>query len=153
LIWIDGLLVYSKSFEEHLQNLGKVFQRLRKFNIKLKSKKSELFPLHIIWCGKKICKDGVSLDPAYLKALSELPRPETAKQLQRLLSTLNWIRSTIPDYARKVAPLQEPLKYCQGQSQFSKSLEALKDLFSTWKSPGWPTMTLLSAASRTVPSR
>jgi hypothetical protein len=47
-------LVYSKSFEKHLQNLGNVFEKLRKFNIKLNPKKSELFALHIIWCGRKI---------------------------------------------------------------------------------------------------
>jgi len=52
-------------------------------------KKSELVPLHIIWCGRKIFKDGVSSDPAYLKGLTELPLPETAKQLQHLLSGLN----------------------------------------------------------------
>ena len=43
LIWIDDLLVHSKSFQEHLQNLGKVFERLPKFNMKLNPKKSELF--------------------------------------------------------------------------------------------------------------
>ena len=64
LIWIDDLLVNSKSFEEHLRNMGKVFERLRKFNIKLNSKKSELFALHIIWCGRKIYKDRVTFDPA-----------------------------------------------------------------------------------------
>jgi hypothetical protein len=57
-------LVYSKSFEEHLQNLGKVFERLRNFNIMLNPQKSKLFALHIIWCGRKISKDGVSLGPA-----------------------------------------------------------------------------------------
>ena len=44
--------------------MGKVFERLRKFNIKLNSKKSELFALHIIWCGRKIYKDRVTFDPA-----------------------------------------------------------------------------------------
>jgi len=64
-IWIDDLFVYSKSFEEHLQNLGKVFERLRKFNIKLNPKKSELCALHIIWYGSEISRDGSSFDPAY----------------------------------------------------------------------------------------
>jgi hypothetical protein len=51
LIWIDDLLVYSKSFEEHLQNLGSGFERLRKFNIMLSRKKSELFRAahHLVW--------------------------------------------------------------------------------------------------------
>jgi len=102
LIWSDDLLVYSKSFEEHLQNLGKVFERLRNFDIKFNTKKSKLFALHIMWCGRNIFKDGVSFGPAYLKGLSELPRRTTAKQLQHLLSALIWIRSTIPDYARNV---------------------------------------------------
>jgi len=61
-------------------------------------------------------KDGESFDAAYLRGLLELPRPETAKQLQHLLRALNWIRNTIPDYARNVAPLQEFLKRCQGQA-------------------------------------
>jgi len=120
LIWIDDLLVYSKSFEEHLQNLRKVFERLRKFNIKLNPKKSKLFALHIIWCGRKISKDGVSFYPTNLKGLPELPRPETAKQLLHLLSALYWIRSTIPEYARNLAPLQELLKRWERQANSAK---------------------------------
>ena len=66
LILIDDLLVYSKSFEKHFQNLGKVFERLREFNnIKLNPKKSELCALHIIWYGSEISRDGSSFDPAY----------------------------------------------------------------------------------------
>ena len=110
LIGIEDLLVYSKSFKKHPPKVRKVSERLRKFNIKLNPKKSELFALHII--GRKISKNGVSLDPAYLKGLTEIPRPETGKQLQHLLSALNWIRSTIPDYARNVATLQELWKRC-----------------------------------------
>jgi hypothetical protein len=49
--WIDDLLVCSKSFEEHLRNLGKVFETLRKFNIKLNPKNSEL--LHCTYSGVK----------------------------------------------------------------------------------------------------
>jgi len=89
LIWIDDLFVYSKSFEEHFQNLGKVSERLYQFKIKSSPKKSELFALHTIWCGRKISKDAVSLDPVYLKGLTQLSRRETAKQLQYLLSALN----------------------------------------------------------------
>jgi len=72
--------------------------------MKLNPKKSELFSLHIIWCGSKISKDGVLFDPAYLKGLSEVARPETPT---RTLETLS------------------------RASQFSKGLEALKDFFST----------------------
>ena len=42
LIWMDDLLVYSKSFEEHFQNLWMVFERLHKFNIKLNPKNNDL---------------------------------------------------------------------------------------------------------------
>ena len=128
LIWIDDLLVYSKSFEEHLQNLGKIFERLHKLNIKLNPEKSELFALHIIWCGRKISKNGVSFDPAYLKGLTEVPRPQTAKKLQHLPSALNWITSTIPDYARNGPPLQELLKGCQGQANSPEASKLSKYL-------------------------
>jgi hypothetical protein len=68
----------------------------------LNLKKSELF-------GRKIYKDAVSFHPASLKGLSEFPQLETAKQLQHLLSALNWMRSTIPAHLRNVALLQELL--------------------------------------------
>jgi len=126
LIWIDDLLVYSKSFEVHLQNLGKFFEKMRKFNIKLNPKMSELFALHIIWCGRWISKDGVSLDSAYLKGLTELPRPATAKQLHHLLWALGWIRSIIPEYARNWTPVQELLKRCQGQANSPKACKISK---------------------------
>jgi hypothetical protein len=89
-------LVYLKSFEYHVQILGNVFERVSKFNIKLKSTKSKLFVLHIIWCGRKVFKDG----------LTEISLQETAKPLP----ALNWIRSTIPDYVHNVAPAQVPLR-------------------------------------------
>ena len=89
LIWFDDLLVSSKSLDKHLQNPGKVFERLRKFDMKLNPKKSDLFAQHIIWGGRKISNDGVSFDSSYLIGIAELPRPETAKQLQHLLSALS----------------------------------------------------------------
>jgi hypothetical protein len=74
-----------------------------KSNIKLNPKRAVCTAHHLVW--EEIFNDGVSFDPAYLKGLTELHQSETAKQLHHLLSALNWIRSTIPDYARKVAKL------------------------------------------------
>jgi len=115
LIWIDDLLVYSKSFEEHLQNLGKVVQH----QVEPQEKRAVCTAHHLVW--GEISKDGVSFDPAYLKERSELPRPVTGKLLQQLISALNWIRSTIPDYARNVALLQDLLNRCQGRTNSAKA--------------------------------
>jgi hypothetical protein len=48
LIRIDDLLVYLKSFSRAFKDLGETFERLRKFDIMLNPKKSDLFPLHVI---------------------------------------------------------------------------------------------------------
>jgi hypothetical protein len=55
------------------------------------------------------------------QGITELSRPETAKQLQHLLSAHNWIRSSIPDYARNVAFPQELLRRCQEQVNSAKA--------------------------------
>ena len=102
----------------------------------MKSQNSNLFALRIIWCGRKISKDGVPFDSAYLEGLTENPPPERGKQLQDLLTGLNWIRSNIPDYARNLATLQQLLKRCQGQinSANASKLSRISSVHAvTWK--------------------
>ena len=115
LISIHDLLVYSKSLKEHLQQLGKGFERLRKINIKLRPKNSELVAL-------KISRNGVSFDSAYLKELqSSLGQKRLSITNICLELSTGLHTSTILDYARNVAPLQELLRSCQGQAKSAKA--------------------------------
>jgi hypothetical protein len=109
LIWIDDVLVYTRSFVDLLTCLEEVFQRLRKFNVKLNPQKTDLCSKEITWCGREISIEGIKFDPEMIESLLSLPEPENAANLQKFLCGANWIRSSIPEYAMEVAPLQEQM--------------------------------------------
>jgi hypothetical protein len=87
--------------------LEPVFQRLRKFNVKLNPQKTDLCSKEITWCGRKISVEGINFDPEMIEILLSLPEPENAANLQRILCGANWIRSSFPEYAMEVAALQD----------------------------------------------
>ena len=97
LIWIDDVLVYTRSFEELLTRLEEVFQRLRKFSVKLNPQKTDLCSKEITWCGRKISVEGIRFNPEVIASLFSLPEPENAANLQKFLCGANWIKSIIPE--------------------------------------------------------
>ena len=74
-----GLL---KIFWEASSKPGQCFRETAQVQHQVKPQEQRALALHIFWCERKISKDGVSFDPAYLKGLLELPRPEMSKHLQ-----------------------------------------------------------------------
>jgi len=99
--------VYTGSFEDLLTRLEEIFQRFRKLNVKLNPQKTSLCSKEITWCGRKISVEGIKFDPEIIESLLSLPEPENTANLQKFLCGENWIRSSIPEYAMQVAPLQE----------------------------------------------
>ncbi|GBM17150.1 Retrovirus-related Pol polyprotein from transposon 297 [Araneus ventricosus] len=75
-----GLL--GRTFEEHLNNLRKVFQRLQKANLKLNLKKCRFFQKEVTYLGHVISAEGVKTDPEKIKAVVDWPRPETVHDLR-----------------------------------------------------------------------
>jgi hypothetical protein len=89
LIWIDDVLVYTRSFEDLLTRLEEVFQRLRKLNVKSNPQKTDLCSKVITWCGRKISVEGIKFDPEMIGSLLSLPEPEDAANLQKFLCGAN----------------------------------------------------------------
>ncbi|KAE8980839.1 hypothetical protein PR001_g24179 [Phytophthora rubi] len=110
LIWVDDMVLFAKTAEEFIAVLRKFFSRIHEYGLKLNAKKSCLYPRKIAWCGRIIDGEGVRHDPERVAALSSLPLPATAADLQKLLCTTNWLRESIVDFAQCAAPLQDKLK-------------------------------------------
>jgi len=89
LIWIDDVLVYTRSFADLLTRLEEVFRRLRKFNVKLNLQKTDLCSKEITWCSRKISVEGIKFDPEMIESLLNLPEPENAANLQKFLCGAN----------------------------------------------------------------
>lgn len=110
LVYLDDIIVFSTSLQEHMVNLEKVFQRLRESNFKIQMDKSEFLKLETAYLGHVISKDGVKPNPDKIAAIEKYPIPKTPKEIKQFLGLLGYYRKFIPDFARLSKPLTQCLK-------------------------------------------
>lgn len=109
LIFLDDILVFSQSFDDHLKRLEGVFEKLEKHNLKLKPSKCEFFMSEVKYLGHIVSEEGVKTDPDKIEALKSWPVPRNIKELRSFLGFTGYYRRFIKDYARVVHPLTELL--------------------------------------------
>ena len=110
LVYVDDLLVYSKDFGTHLNDLQEVFTRLQKANLKLSPEKCTFAAKTIKFLGHIISKNGISVNPEKTKALVTYPVPKQSKDVRSFLGSCNYFRRFIKNYAARAAPLNKLLK-------------------------------------------
>jgi len=110
LIYVDDILVYSSSLEEHITRLREVFKRLRKSNLKLQLDKIEFLRKEMGFLGHVITSEGVKPNPAKIQAITEFPIPKTRKEIKQFLGLLGYYRKFINNFAKITKPLTACLK-------------------------------------------
>lgn len=110
LVYLDDIIVYSTSLQEHMDNLEKVLQRLRESNFKIQMDKSEFLKLETAYLGHIISRDGIKPNPDKISAIQKYPIPKTPKEIKQFLGLLGYYRKFIPDFARITKPLTICLK-------------------------------------------
>ena len=81
LIYLDDIIVYSKTPEEHLERLEAVFQKIGKARLKLKPSKCEFFKSRITYLEHIVLNEGITMDPKKIKAIQLWPRPTTVTEV------------------------------------------------------------------------
>lgn len=105
LVYLDDIIVFSRTYEEHLTHLEEVFQRLEEHELRLKPSKCYLCYNEIIYLGHRISKDGVAPDPAKVEAITKMPKPRDITELRSFLGLCNYYRNFIHNFADKMSPL------------------------------------------------
>lgn len=105
LVYVDDILIFSRSFDEHLQHLAQVFDRLKNANLKLQPTKCHFAVKEVKFLGHVISIKGVSVDPEKTKAVSEFPVPKTPKQVRSFLGMANYYRRFILNFDKIATPL------------------------------------------------
>lgn len=110
LIYLDDICILSKTPEEHLLHLEKVFQTLRESKLYAKLKKCQFFKAEIKYLGHILSREGVRADPAKIAVLQQWKFPEGRQAMQQFLGLANYFRRFVPNFSRIAAPLHHLTK-------------------------------------------
>ena len=94
--YLDDIIIFSKSEEEHLQHLEEIFVRLCKFGLKMKREKCSFFKKHIQYLGHLVSERGFEPLPEKLKSIRDMPAPRTPKEVKQFLGLIGYYRKFVP---------------------------------------------------------
>ena len=100
--YLDNIIVFSRSEEEHLNHLEEIFKRLRHFDLKMKKEKSSFFKQHIQYLGHLVSETGFKPLLEKLEAIRTMPHPKSAKEVKHFSHLKGYYRKFIPPIFRLV---------------------------------------------------
>ncbi|GBM68087.1 Retrovirus-related Pol polyprotein from transposon 297 [Araneus ventricosus] len=134
LVYLDDIILVGQTFQEHLNNIRKVFQRLQKANIQVSPKKYRFFRKTAPYLGHIISGDGVKIDPEKTKAVVDWPRPETVHDLRSFLGLCTHYRRFVRNFsaiARSLHKLTKARLNFNSTEECEKSFNSLKQALIT----------------------
>ena len=124
LVFIDDLIIFSDTLEQHESRLLQVLNRLKEYGLKLSSEKCMFFQTSVKYLGHIVSQHGVETDPQKIEALKTWPVPENLKQLRSFLGFSGYYRRFVKNYSKITKPLNDltagypPLrKHSQGRGK------------------------------------
>ncbi|KAK3513472.1 hypothetical protein QTP70_015467, partial [Hemibagrus guttatus] len=110
LVYIDDILIYSRSLAEHRQHVAEVLGRLREFQLFLKAEKCSFHQPAVQFLGYNISHSGIQMDEGKITAVRDWPAPATVNELQWFLGFTNFYRRFISNYSSIADPLTNLLR-------------------------------------------
>ncbi|KAK3709629.1 hypothetical protein QZH41_010093, partial [Actinostola sp. cb2023] len=107
MVYLDDIIVFSPTIEEHLIRLKVVFRKLSEHGLKIEPTKCQFFGNEVTYLGHVVSADGVSTDPEKTKAVKEWPVPVTVRDLRSFLGFASYYRRFVPKFAQIAGPLHK----------------------------------------------
>ena len=118
LVYLDDVIVYSNTEEDHLRRLQAVFERFHEHGLKLKPSKCSFLHRQITFLGHEISADGMKPSTLNLKGIAEMAPPANYTEVQCFLGMTGFFRRFIKNYTRIAKPLNDIL---EGEASKMKS--------------------------------
>ena len=109
IIYLDNIIVFSRTTEEHHHQLKAVISKLRTAGLKLKPTKCDLVKQWINYLGHVTSKEGVATDPDKITAVTEWPQPTTVTDVRSFLDFVSYFWRFIPNFSKVAKPLNKLL--------------------------------------------
>lgn len=105
IVFVDDILVISKTYEEHLEHLKRIWDRLIQANMTLKFEKAKFFQESISYLGFKISQDGLEPEKEKIRAILEFPSPKKQKDLRSFFGLINFYKRFVHNLSFFMKPL------------------------------------------------
>ncbi|KAF8790657.1 Retrovirus-related Pol polyprotein like [Argiope bruennichi] len=105
LVHLDDIIIMGRSFEEHLQNVRRILQKLKEGNLKLSPFKCHLFRREVTYLGHIISWEGVRTDPDKISAVKDWNCPTDVHQLRSFLSLCTYYGKFVKNFSTIARPL------------------------------------------------
>ena len=110
LAYLDDVLIFSKTYDEHVQHVRRVLTKLREKDLPVKLSKCEFHKHTISFLGYRVSREGLAPDPTKVQATEEWPIPANVKDVQAFLGLANYYRKFIEGFSKIARPLTELTK-------------------------------------------
>ena len=127
--YLDDIIIFSSTPEEHLERLRLVFQRFRANNLKINPDKCDFFKMEVQFLGHILSKDGLEVDPSKIEAVQKFPLPRSQTEVKSFLGLASYYRRFVPKFAELARPLH---KASETSTKFGWTPEA-QDAFESLK--------------------
>nr|XP_032813814.1 LOW QUALITY PROTEIN: uncharacterized protein LOC116944364 [Petromyzon marinus] len=107
LIYLNDVIVFSRSLSEHWSRLREVFQRLRAAHLKLKPRKCYLAQREVGYLGHRVNEAGVRTNPEKVRAVVEWPRPRNLTEIRSFLGLATYYRRFVKGFSEIALPLTQ----------------------------------------------
>jgi hypothetical protein len=109
-VYLDDIIIFSQTYEQHLDHINQVFQALRRAELKIKLKKCYFCLPNISFLGHIVGRNGIQPDPAKIEKIKNFPQPTDLTSLRAALGLFSYYRKFIKDFSRIAKPITELLK-------------------------------------------
>ena len=105
LFYLDNICVFAETADQMLDRIQLVFNRLKKFSLKIKPKKSHFFQAEVDFLGHVLSKNGVSPNPEKIEKVCDWPTPMNSKEVHSFIGLASYYRRFILNFAKWARPL------------------------------------------------
>ncbi|KAL0559476.1 hypothetical protein IC582_004087 [Cucumis melo] len=129
-VYVDDMIAKSRLEEKHVVTLRKLFERLRKFQLKLNPAKCIFGVASGKLLGFIVSREGIKVDPDKIKAIVDLRPPKTQKEVRSFLGRLNYIARFISYLTQTCEPILKLLRkneICHWNEDCQKAFDKIKD--------------------------
>lgn len=124
LIYLDDIIIFSKSFNEHLERLQLAFDRLREHGLKLKPSKCQLVRKEVQYLGHLVSAEGTRTDPEKVSKVKDWERPTNRMEVLRFLGFVGYYRRYVKGYSTAL-----PLGTLEKRKEGPRKTQALTSHF------------------------